>query len=139
MRPLFEQRKALLTLLKEGVPYDIKRRQKSGYLNTVVYDENNNYVFEDVGTISAVLHMPNVVSSTGNYTGNHDGYSNMREKKTPILFTTSAEFDDIGVQRNDIVIMNDVLYEIVMARDVNNWGIIYELSLEMIDYSQMIV
>lgn len=118
----FEVYKVERELKRGGVKYEIKRCAKNQFNEPVEDDETL------VGLLFGLYHEKSeyVRISTGDA-------ARTRTEKVPMVLTTSEHIAGIDLQVGDYIVVNGKRLEITGVVNVQEWGLVYDISFRAVD------
>lgn len=119
--PKFEQAKLKRAIATNGVEYEFKRPKKNSFGEVASPIE-----YETALTVVGLYH-----ESTSYVSTTTSEATSYRSKKQPMILTF---FDSAKLlKKRDVVVIKNVKYVFNDLRDVENWGIFGDISLEVVD------
>ena len=118
----FEREKVKRNILMHGCQFTFSRVQKDEF-------EEDDSELIGVTTISGLFHQSRGYISQS--TSMNDGRV-IRTKPQPMILVLIDEYSDL-ILPDDIVTYNQIKYRVTGKNDLNNLGLAYDISLEMID------
>lgn len=117
----FEAYKLKRELKRSGIEYEFKRAKVNGFGEP----EGGEDV---IGTIKGLYHEQNghVRITTGETT-------QVRTKKIPSILCLYEETAPLSLRTGDMVLINGKVHEVTGIVDIQNWNIILDISLEVVD------
>lgn len=118
----FEVYKLSRELKRSGVEYEFKRAKKNDF------GEPEDDEEDDVGIIKGIYHEQNghVQVTVGDTT-------QVRTKKVPNILCLYEDIAPLKLQTGDRVSFGGKVYEVTGVVDIQNWNIIADISLEVVD------
>lgn len=117
----FEAYKLKRELKRSGVNYDFLRAGKNEYC-----EPDGEYKI--VGTITGLYH-----ESSSHISLTMSGTTNIRTKKVPSILCLYEDAAAIKLSIGDRVVINEKIMNVTGVVDIQEWGIISDISLEVID------
>lgn len=117
----FEVYKIERELKRSGIDYEFKRYKRNNFGEPT--DE-----LEMVGKLKGLYHEQNgsVRISMGDTT-------QVRTKKVPMILCLYKDTASLALQVDDIVIINKKTFKVTGVTDVQEWNLISDISLEVVD------
>lgn len=115
----FEELKLRKELMRSGIEYEFRRIGIDEYGQETDDDES-------VGILKAIYHEQN-----GFVTSKVAEETNIRNKKQPMLLCSYRDAADLGLKKDDYVLINGKKFRLVAIVNVQEWGIIGDISLEV--------
>lgn len=119
----FEREKVKRNILMHGCEFTFTRDEKDDF-------EEDTGEMVDVVTLSGLFHQQRGYISQTTATMNDSKV--IRKKPQPMILALCDEYSDL-VLADDIVTYNQVEYRVTGKNNINNLGIAYDISLELID------
>lgn len=117
----FEAYKINRELKRSGIEYKFKRCKKNDFGEPVGEPEI-------VGSLRGIYHEQN--SSVSVVTGDT---TQTRTKKIPTILCLYEDAASLVLQVGDVVLFNGKLYEVTGVTNIQEWNIIADISLEVVD------
>ena len=121
----FEAYKIKRELKRSGVTYEFKRPKKNDF------DEPTKEL-DSIGKVVGLYHEQNsyVQIATGN---NQQNTTQIRTKKMPMILCLYEDVAPLKLQVGDRVKINSNTFRIVNVANIQEWNIIADISLEVVD------
>lgn len=117
----FEAYKIKREIKRSGISYEFKRSKVNDFGEPT--DE-----LEVVGTLQGLYHEENShIAVTTNDT------TQFRTKKVPNILCLYADAASLSLQVGDVVLMSNKTFKVTGTTNIQEWGIIADISLEVVD------
>lgn len=117
----FEAYKIRRELKRSGVDYEFKRNGKNEFGEPT----NESSV---IGSLKGLYHEQN--SSIQITTGDT---AKIRTKKVPMILCLYDDTASLALQVDDVVIMNEKTFKVTGVTNIQEWNLISDISLEVVD------
>ena len=119
----FEAYKVKRELKRSGIDYEFKRAEKNEFGEPKDEDEKVT-----IGKLKGLYHESNgaIQITTGDTT-------QIRSKKIPMILCLYEDAASLALQVGDIVNFNDKTLKVTGVTDIQEWNIISDISLEVVD------
>lgn len=121
----FEAYKLKRELKRSGVKYEVKRAKLNDFKEPT--DE-----LDIVGEFIGLYHEQNeyVKLETG---GSQENTTRFRNKKMPMILCLYDDVAPLKLQAGDQITINSYVFEVIKVTNVQEWNIIADISLEVVD------
>lgn len=120
----FEAYKIKRELKRSGIDYEFKRIVKNEF------DESDGEM-ESIGKIKGIYHEETVVNGIMTITLNDN--VQVRSKKSPMILCLYEDTASLVLKVGDIVKFNNKVFKVVGISNIQEWSIIADISLEVVD------
>lgn len=119
----FEAYKVKRELKRSGIEYEFKRPKSNNFGEPI---EQN----ESVGTLVGIYHEHNERAGVQITTGDT---TQVRTKRIPMILCLHDDTASLDLKVGDFTIINERTFKVVGVINVNEWNIISDITLEVID------
>lgn len=120
----FEAYKIKRELKRSGIDYEFKRHGKNEF------GEPNDEIVS-VGKIKGIYHEQN--TSVQSTQLSSSGVVQVRSKRKPMILCLYDDVTNLELKIGDILELNDKTLKVVAVSNIQQWGIISDISLEVVD------
>lgn len=120
----FEAYKIKRELKRSGIDYEFKRHGENEF------GEPNDEVIS-VGKIKGIYHEQNMSVQSAQLSS--AGVVQVRSKRKPMILCLYDDVANLELKIGDILELNDKTLKVVAVSNIQQWGIISDISLEVVD------